>query len=165
MEKLELVLKRVAARDHYTIGKLYINGIPFCDTLEDTDRELDQAMPLEELLAKKVPGKTAIPTGTYRITMNRKSPKFSKIDYYKDFCDGYIPRLLGIPGFEGVLIHRGNTEGNTEGCLLVGDNTSKGGLSHSKDRWEQLMRLHLLPAKEKGIPITIEIKRVKEMQV
>lgn len=165
MEKLELVLKRVAARDHYTIGKLYINGTPFCDTLEDTDRELDQAMPLEELLAKKVPGKTAIPTGTYRIIMNRKSPKFSKIDYYKDFCDGYIPRLLGIPGFEGVLIHCGNTEGNTEGCLLVGDNTSKGGLSHSKDRWEQLMRLHLLPAKEKGIPITIEIKRVKEMQV
>jgi hypothetical protein len=165
MEKLELVLKRVAARDHYTIGKLYINGTPFCDTLEDTDRELDQTMPLEELLAKKVPGKTAIPTGTYRITMNCKSPKFSKIDYYKDFCDGYIPRLLGIPGFEGVLIHRGNTEGNTEGCLLVGDNTSKGGLSHSKDRWEQLMRLHLLPAKEKGIPITIEIKRVKEMQV
>lgn len=159
MEKLELVLKRVAARDHYTIGKLYINGTPFCDTLEDTDRELDQAMPLEELLAKKVPGKTAIPTGIYRITMNRKSPKFSKIDYYKDFCDGYIPRLLGIPGFEGVLIHRGNTEGNTEGCLLVGDNTSKGGLSHSKDRWEQLMRLHLLPAKEKGIPITIEVKR------
>ena len=162
---MKLLLKRIAKKADYTIGHLYINGKKFCDTLEDTDRELDQAMPLEELLAKKVPGKTAIPTGTYRITMNRKSPKFSKIDYYKDFCDGYIPRLLGIPGFEGVLIHRGNTEGNTEGCLLVGDNTSKGGLSHSKDRWEQLMRLHLLPAKEKGIPITIEIKRVKEMQV
>lgn len=159
MKNLELILKRVAAKDDYTIGKLYINGAPFCDTLEDTDRGLDQAMSLAELRAKKVPGKTAIPTGTYRITMNRKSPKFSKIDYYRDFCDGYMPRLLGIPGFEGVLIHRGNREENTEGCLLVGDNTSKGGLSHSKDRWEQLMRQHLLPAKEKGTLITIEVKR------
>lgn len=159
MEKLELVLKRTAAKEGYTIGKLYVNGEPFSVTLEDTDRGLDQSMPLEELSAKKEPGKTAIPTGTYRITMGRKSPKFSKIDYYKDFCGSYMPRLLGIPGFDGVLIHRGNREDNTEGCLLVGDNTSKGGLSNSKDRWEQLMRLYLLPAKEKGIPITIEIKR------
>lgn len=158
MEKLELTLKRLYKKANYTIGRLYINGAPFCDTLEDTDRGLDQSMPLKELSAKKVPGKTAIPTGTYQITMGRKSPKFSKIDYYKEFCDGYMPRLLGIPGFEGVLIHRGNREENTEGCLLVGDNTSKGGLSHSKDRWEQLMRLYLLPAKEKEIPITIEIK-------
>ena len=159
MEKLKLVLKRIAARENYTRGRLYVNGIPFCDTLEDTDRGLDQAMPLAELRAKKVPGKTAIPTGTYRITMNRKSPKFSKIDYYRGFCDGYMPRLLGVPGFEGVLIHCGNRENDTAGCLLVGYNTIEGGLENSKYCWEQLMRLYLLPAKEKGIPITIEVKR------
>lgn len=154
-DKLELVIKRIAAKADYTIGHLYVNGKHFCDTLENTDRGLDQAMPLDELRMRKVNGKTAIPKGTYRITMSHKSPKFSKIDYYKVFCGGYMPRLLNVPGFEGVLIHRGNREEATEGCLLVGDNTSKGGLSHSKDRWEQLMKDFLLPAKEKGIPITM----------
>lgn len=158
MEKLQLRLKRLYKRENYTIGKLYVNGTPFCDTLENKDRGLSKDMPLEEIKQRKVPGETAIPTGTYRITMKRKSPKFSTIDYYKDFCGGYMPRLLGVPGFVGVLIHRGNGENNTEGCLLVGDNTSPGGLSHSKDEWERLMLLHLLPAKEKGIPITITIE-------
>lgn len=157
MNQLKLVLKRIAAKAEYTIGRLYVNGKSFCDTLENTDRGLDQTMPLDELQKRKVYGKTAIPTGTYRITMRRKSPKFSKIDYYREFCDGYMPRLLQVPGFEGVLIHRGNKEDATEGCLLVGDNTSKGGLSNSKGQWEKLMKDYFLPAKEKGIPITITI--------
>lgn len=157
MEKLELVLKRIAAKEDYTIGSLYVNHKRFCDTLENTDRGLKQTMPLDEILARKVYGKTAIPTGTYRITMRHKSPKFSKIDYYREFCDGYMPRLLRVPGFEGVLIHRGNREEATEGCLLVGDNTSKGGLSNSKGQWEKLMTKYLLPAREQGITITIMI--------
>ena len=158
MDKIELILKRNYLKENHTIGRLYVNGIPFCDTLEDTDRGLSQEMPLEELKQKKIYGKTAIPKGTYKITMNQQSPKFSTIKYYKNFCNGYMPRLIDVPCFEGVLIHRGNCADATEGCILVGDNISKGGLACSKDRWEQLMRLHLLPAKEKGIPITIEIK-------
>lgn len=157
MESLELVLKRIAAKTDYTIGRLYVNQRLFCDTLENTDRGLDQTMPLDELLQRKVYGKTAIPTGIYKITMGHKSPKFSKIEYYRDFCAGYMPRLLNVPGFEGVLIHRGNREDATEGCILVGDNTSKGGLSNSKGQWEKLMKGYLLPAKERGIPINIKI--------
>ncbi len=157
MEQLKLSIKRIATKIDYTIGRLYVNGKLFCDTLENTDRGLDQKMTLEELQKRKVYGKTAIPTGTYRVTMNRKSPKFSKIDYYRDFCSGYMPRLLQVPGFEGVLIHRGNREDATEGCLLVGDNTSKGGLSNSKVRWEDLMEKYLIPAKENKIPIIIEV--------
>ena len=157
MKKLELVLARIAKKANYTIGRLYVNGKYFCDTLENTDRGLNKKMSLRELRARKVFGKTAIPTGTYKITMSHKSPKFSKIDYYNDFCGGYMPRLLQVVGFEGVLIHCGNNERATEGCLLVGDNTCKGGLSHSRDRWEQLMRQYLIPAKEQGIPITISI--------
>ena len=157
MKKLELVIKRFAAKPSYTIGHLYVNGTLFCDTLEDTDRELYQSMPLKDLKEIKEDGKTAIPYGTYLITMNQKSPKFSKIDYYKDFCDGYMPRLLRVPGFEGILIHRGNDEGDTQGCLLVGDNTSKGRLSNSKGQWEKLMKEYLLPAKEQEIPILITV--------
>ena len=157
MEQLKLSIKRIATKTDYTTGHLYVNGKLFCDTLENTDRGLDQKMTLEELQKRKVYGKTAIPTGTYRITMNRKSPKFSKIDYYREFCGGYMPRLLQVPSFEGVLIHRGNREDATEGCLLVGDNTSKGGLSNSKVRWEGLMEKYLIPAKESKIPITIEV--------
>ena len=158
-KQLELVLERFAKKDDHTIGHLYVNGTQFCDTLEDTDRGLDQDMPLDELKKRKIPGKTAIPTGTYKITMNRKSPKFSNKDYYRDFCGGYMPRLLKVPGFEGILIHRGNRADDTEGCLLVGKNTSEGGLSCSKRKWEELMTKHLLPAKEQGIPITIKIFR------
>ena len=157
MEHLELVIKRIAAKADYTIGYLYVNGTFFCNTLENTDRGLDQKMPLEELLKRKVFGQTAIPTGIYRVTMNRKSPKFSRIEYYRDFCGGYMPRLLQVPGFEGVLIHRGNSEDATEGCLLVGDNTSRGGLSKSKARWEGLMKKYLIPAKEHNIPISIKV--------
>ena len=98
MDKIELVLKRFAKKEEYTIGHLFVNGTPFCDTLEKTDRGLDQSMSLDELMKKKVPGKTAIPTGTYRITMNHKSPKFSKKEYYRDFCGGYMPRLLRVTG-------------------------------------------------------------------
>lgn len=154
---MELLLKRIAAKDDYTVGRLFVNGVYFCNTLENTDRGLDQAMPLDELLQKKVYGQTAIPTGTYRVTMRRKSPKFSTIDFYRDFCGGYMPRLLQVPGFEGVLIHCGNREEATKGCLLVGENTSPGGLSNSKKTWAKLMEKYLLPAKEKGIPITITI--------
>ena len=81
MKKLELVVKRVAAMPSYTIGHLYVNGTLLCDTLEDTDRELYQSMPLRDLKKIKVYGKTAIPYGTYQITMDHKSPKFSRIDY------------------------------------------------------------------------------------
>ena len=136
---------------------MLINGKLFCDTLENTDRGLDQKVTLEELRKRKAYGKNAIPTGTYQVTMNRKSPKFYKINYYRDFCGGYIPRLLQVPGFEGVLIYRGNSEGATEDRLLVGDNTSKGGLSNSKVRWEGLMEKYLIPAKENKIPIIIEV--------
>lgn len=159
MGELYLVLQRIAAKEGYTIGRLYVNGCRFCDTLENTDRGLDQAMTRNELRRRKVPGKTAIPVGTYRITMQQKSPKFSKITYYRAFCGGYLPRLLHVPAFSGILIHCGSNVNATKGCLLVGNNTSKGSLSHSKQQWERLMTDYLFPAKEKGDSITIRVLR------
>ena len=122
---MELRLKRIARKETYTIGRLYIDGAYFCDTCEDTDRGLKQSLPVSVNKAKKRFGATAIPTGRYQITLKIKSPKFSKNKKY-DFCGGYLPRLLNVPAFEGVLIHIGNTAKDTDGCLLVGKNTKIG---------------------------------------
>lgn len=122
---MELRLKRIARKETYTIGRLYIDGVYFCDTIEDTDRGLKQSLPVSVNKAKKRYGATAIPTGRYQVTLKIKSPKFSKNKKY-DFCGGYLPRLLNVPAFEGVLIHIGNTAKDTEGCLLIGKNTKVG---------------------------------------
>lgn len=101
---MELKLKRRFKGPNYTIGSLYVNGIYECDTLEDTDRGLDNNMPLSVIQTKKVYGKTAIPTGTYGIDMNIISPKFKDRSWAR-FCNGKLPRLRDVRGFEGVLIH------------------------------------------------------------
>jgi len=74
---MKLTLKRIAKKEKYTIGKLYIDDVYFCDTCEDTDRGMKQTMPLTEIKKLKIPGETAIPTGTYKITLDVQSPKFS----------------------------------------------------------------------------------------
>lgn len=129
---MELLLRRIAKRSSYTIGKLYVDGEYFCDTLEDTDRGLDQSMSEAEILAVKVAGETAIPTGTYNVTLQVVSPKFGKKTAYA-FCGGKLPRLLEVKGFEGILIHGGNTAADTAGCILVGRNTIVGKLTNSLD--------------------------------
>ena len=138
---MELTLKRIARKDTYTIGRLYIDGVRFCDTLEDTDRGLDQSMSLPVLRAKKRRGITAIPTGRYKVTLDVKSPKFSQKKAY-DFCKGYLPRLINVPAYDGVLIHIGNYPKDTEGCILVGKNTKVGAVLEStitfKDLYERL---------------------------
>ena len=75
---MKLLLKRKAKKENYTIGDLYIDGKLFCNTLEDTDRNLTSTMSKDEIAKVKVYGKTAIPTGTYVVDMNIVSPKFGK---------------------------------------------------------------------------------------
>ena len=154
---MELLVKRVARRDEYTIGRLYINGVKFSETLEDCDRGLTQDMPLEEIKAKKVYGKTAIPTGTYEVDMNTVSPKFQARSWAKPY-GGKLPRLIGVKGFEGVLLHVGNTASNSSGCLLVGKNSIKGMVTDSTKTFMSLMSKYLLPAKLRGEKITITIE-------
>ena len=89
---MDLQLVRIARRDTYTIGRLYVDGVRFCDTIEDTDRGLRQDLPESVNRAKKRAGITAIPTGRYRVTLGVKSPKFSKKAQY-DFCKGFLPLL------------------------------------------------------------------------
>lgn len=154
---MELKVKRIAKKNEYTIGKLYVNGAYFSDTLEDCDRGLTQDMPLEEIKEKKVYGKTAIPIGTYEIDMNTVSPKFEKRSWAKPF-GGKLPRLINVPGYEGVLLHVGNTAADSSGCLLVGKNSIKGMITDSSRTFMSLMTKYLLPAKLKGEKITLTIE-------
>lgn len=153
---MELILKRIAKKKDYTIGRLYVDGKLFCDTLEDTDRGLSDTQSVEQVLAVKVKGKTAIPTGRYEITMNVVSPKYSKRKQY-DFCGGKLPRLLEVKGYQGVLIHCGNTPKDTEGCILVGQNKVVGQVINSMATFKNLYKI-LDKANKGGDKITLTIE-------
>ena len=153
---MKILLKRIYKKEKYTIGNLYINNVFFCNTLEDTDRGLTSQMSLEEIKSKKIYGETAIPTGTYSINMNTVSPKFKDRAWAKPY-KGMLPRLENVKGYDGVLIHTGNDQNSTSGCLLVGENKIKGKVINSTATFYELMTV-LLKAKSTGesIELTIE---------
>lgn len=153
---MKLLLNRHFKGETYTIGKLYIDDEYFCDTCEDVDRALRQEMNMDEIEKIKIMHQTAIPTGKYKITLGVQSPKYSKRKQY-DFCKGYLPRLIDVPGFEGVLIHIGNKAGDSSGCILVGENKVKGQVINSTVTFKKLYS-KLKDAYEKGDDIIIEIK-------
>lgn len=134
---MELLLKRIFTNNLYTIGHLYIDGQYFCDTLEDCDRGLDSSMSLSTIKSKKISSKTAIPTGIYKVSMNTVSPTF-KNRSWAEKLKGIVPRLIDVPGYEGVLIHVGNTADDTSGCILVGFNIVKGKVLNSTTVYDQL---------------------------
>lgn len=152
---MKLTLNRRFKAPEYTIGDLYIDGQWFCNTLEDTDRDLSQDMLLTYIQNKKIKSQTAIPTGTYKVDMDTVSPKYSnysKYPYAKQF-NAKMPRLLNVKGFEGILIHAGNTQKDTDGCILVGINKVKGQVINSQATWKKLMSV-LLKDKD-NIKLTI----------
>ena len=155
---MELILKRIALRSEYTIGKLYVDGEYVCDAIEDTVRDLDKDGKFANGEVK-IPGKTAIPYGRYEITMKVKSPKysnFSKYSWAKKY-DGYLPRLLNVPHFDGVLIHVGNSALDSEACVLVGENKVVGKVINSVNTFRRLMDDYLVPAKKRNEKIVITI--------
>lgn len=135
---MKLTLKRIALKPTYTIGKLYIDDNYFCDTLEDTVRDLNKDGKFDNG-EKKIKGKTAIPYGTYEITTNVVSSRFKNRVWAKPY-GGKIPRLINIPSFDGVLLHPGSSAEDTSGCLLVGKNTIVGRLTDSQKTFHALMQ-------------------------
>ncbi len=117
---MKLTLKRIALRPTYTIGKLYIDDAYFCDTLEDTVRDINKSGKFDNG-EQKIKGKTAIPYGTYEIKWTY-SPRFKK----------YTPQLMNVPSFEGIRVHAGNTSADTEGCLILGENKQVGKVLNSR---------------------------------
>lgn len=143
---MEILVKREYKKKDYTIGKMYINGEYFCDTLEDTDRGLTQIMTLSEIKEVKEYGRTAIPIGRYQVAYTY-SPRFKK----------HLPLLLQVPAFEGVRIHSGNTHKDTEGCILLGENKAVGKVLNSRKTMDEFLRI-LKPAIEACEDIWITIK-------
>ena len=139
--KMELLVDRKWKKQSYTISNLYINGEWFCNCLEDADRGLDNSMSEDMIRTLKKPSITAIPRGTYEITLDVVSPKFSKYQFYKEVCNGKLPRLLNVPHFEGILIHCAEGPKGADllqGCIAVGNNTIKGGLTNCKETFKKL---------------------------
>ena len=142
---MELILKRIARKEDYTIGHLMVDGKFFAHTLEDTDRGLTQKMSLSTLLQKKIHSKTAIPTGRYQIVWT-----------YSNHFGKSMPLLMNVPGYAGVRIHSGNSAKDTEGCILVGKNDKIGWISQSREYISKLYPIIEAACKKEKVYITIE---------
>ena len=114
---MELILKRLYRTENSTIGELTIDGQFECFTLEDKERDV------------KIKGETAIPRGAYSIIIN-KSNRFKRL----------LPLLLDVKTFEGVRIHSGNTNHDTEGCILVGQTRNKDFIGQSRKAFDKLFK-------------------------
>ena len=153
---MKLKIERRWPKATYTIGVLFIDGLRYCETLEDRDRGLKQTDPPTYISSRKVAGETAIPKGTYGVAMNVTSPKYAGVAWYYNFCRGKMPRLLAVPGFDGILIHPGTSALDTRGCILVGKNTKVGKLTESKACFQEVYKL-MKAAADRGETISIEI--------
>lgn len=157
MSELNIYTKREIKRDGYTISKLRMGESGyFCDILEPTDRGLTQDMSEAEIKAKKVKGKTAIPTGRYEVIW-AYSPRLHAKSYAKPY-GGKFPCIIGIKGFSGVLIHPGSTKADTEACLLPGMHTSPGRVTDSQKAYKDFMDFYFVPAMKRGDKCFITIE-------
>jgi len=125
---MEILITRKQKNKTCTTGELSINGVFECYTLEDTDRSLQQQMPLQDLLSIKIFAQTAIPAGRYQVVIS-----------FSERFQQYMPLLLSVPGFEGVRIHPGNDASNTEGCILVGQTLQENFIGNSRAAYRSLL--------------------------
>ena len=150
---MKLILKRIAKKKTYTIGHLYVSNESsdtppssassacnefICDTLEPTWRDYQNG-------AYKVKGRSAIPEGRYAVVISW-SPKFKQ----------WLPILLGVPKFEGIRIHAGNTAKDTEGCILVGRNQRVGEVLESR-KWLYELKQKIVEAKGRGEAVWLTV--------
>ena len=137
---MKFSLKRIAFKDHYTIGKFYIDGVYFCDTIEDKDRFTTNPPDCSQ----KVLGETCIPKGIYRVSLS-----------WSDRFNELMPRILDVPCFDGILIHNGVDENSTEGCVILGENKEVGKVTNSTFYFHKLKEILAERESEEAF-ITIE---------
>lgn len=148
-------IERRWKKERYTIGRLYVDGVYWFNTLEDTDRGLHSGMGVVTIKAKKVACETAIPRGQYEVTLVA-TVSFRDRAWAKKY-DGLVPRLHKVKGFDGILIHPGNTAADTRGCILPGLNTKVGQLTSSASCYYRLMDEVFMPAHNAGQTVILDI--------
>jgi len=141
---MNLTLNRIRFTDQYTEGILYIDGLYFCDTLEDKTRDKNKDGDLNDPGEEKIPGETSIPYGEYDVVLSF-SPKFNRI----------MPEVKAVLGFTGIRIHCGNTAKDSSGCILVGEMIDSGRLFNSRITYERLMKTLTVGKIQGGIKIEI----------
>lgn len=152
---MELVLNRILKTNDYTIGEFSVDGKYLCDTIEDAVRPLPESCPntpkgIACKCKEKVYGKTAVPAGTYKVKLGY-SNRFRRI----------LPQVLDVPHFLGILIHTGNSNKDTEGCIIVGtwDGKTENWVSNSRVAFNKLMPL-LRDATDNKEEITLTINNL-----
>jgi hypothetical protein len=157
---MEILVYRKWPKAGYCIGRVYIDGQLICNSLEDEDRGLSDAMDERTIRNRKIYGKTAIPRGRYTIDMETVSPKFSKKQFYMEVCQGKLPRLKNVKGFEGILLHVADGPKGAdllEGCIGIGLNKKVGQLCDGKETFKKVYAL-MKEAHDRGETIYITIE-------
>lgn len=156
METLEILVDRDNKQKTYTIGTVYIDCGWFGASIEDVDRGLDDSMTLAEIKARKIYGKTAIPTGRYEVLFTY-SAKFAGRTWAKPY-GGKVPLISNVKGYEGIRIHPFNTAEDSLGCIAFGINNQKGRVNQSTDYYLRFLKEYFLPAINAGKKVFITIK-------
>lgn len=136
---MQLRVERGLSGTSSTIGKLYVDGVFFAYTLEDIDRHLEDG-------GKKIHGETAIPRGSYKVIIDF-SNRFQK----------QMMHVLNVPGFEGIRIHAGNTDKDTEGCIPLGKVRSDNAVFNSREAVNALFE-KVRAALDAGQEVNLEVK-------
>lgn len=152
---LELTVIRNDYGKDYTGGQMLVLGMIFGDTIEPPSRHLTNNMLLSEIKAKKVYGKTAIPTGRYKIEW-KESPSLKNRSYAKQY-GGKFPYLIDVPGWSGVMIHPFNYGTESKGCIAVGEKWMPGKVINATRGYQDLMDHYLVPAFKAGQEVYITI--------
>lgn len=150
-----LRIERTWKKERYTIGRWYVDGVLWFNSLEDRDRGLHSGMSVVSIKAKKVYGETAIPRGTYEVRLSY-SPKFAGKPWGKRY-GGLVPEILHVKGFSGVRIHPMNRPEESLGCIGPGHNTVVGQITNSIQCYYRLMDEVFVPAHKAGRTVTLDI--------
>ena len=153
---ISLVLERKWKKSTYTIGRFYVEGAYFGNSMEGKDRGMNKSWPLKTIELTKAHGRTAIPAGSYVVQLTH-SPKFASRSWGKSY-NGLVPEIMDVPGFSGIRIRPLSTADDSLADIGIGENKYKGRIVYATRYYRDLMSNYLVPAHIRGEAITITIR-------